>query len=151
MGKPCKHSGCLNPIWSTGFCKHHQHERSDEKWIRTLEKKKEGSQGLKNTSIRNSQIANKPRKSINKVSDKMKENLALYRVLRNQYLKDNPICQFPNCTSTELDLHHKKGKIGSLLTDVRYFCGLCRKHHSYCEEQPIIAKELGLSLDRLTV
>lgn len=33
MGKACKHSGCVYPIFSNGFCKFHQHERKDEKYL----------------------------------------------------------------------------------------------------------------------
>jgi len=152
MAKTCASAtNCSYPVFSNKMCLRHQIERTDDKWIRTLEKKKVSSQGLKTSLVRSSQIANKPRKAINKVSDKMKENLALYRVLRDQYLKDHPVCQFPNCTSTELDLHHLAGRCGSLLTDVRNFCGLCRTHHIWVGDNHSEALKMGLVKDHLTV
>lgn len=93
-------------------------------------------------------IERKPVK-IKQVSNKMNKRLAEYRKLRDEYLKANPICQYPNCNSTELDLHHGQGRIGNLLTDTRYFIGLCRTHHIWVENNPQQAKKLNLSFDRI--
>ena len=60
--KVCKSTDCNYFVWSTGYCLRHQGERTDDKWIRTLEKQKNVSTGLKTTPVRNSQIKNKPRK-----------------------------------------------------------------------------------------
>jgi hypothetical protein len=95
----------------------------------------------------------KPHKSspnrIKPVSDKKLLELKEYRKLRDGYLKANPVCEFAGCTSREVTLHHKSGRVGKLLTDSRYFCSLCIKHHSWAEENPLEAKQLGLSLSRL--
>ena len=95
----------------------------------------------------------KPHKSvpnrIKPVSDKKLLELKEYRKLRDGYLKANPICEFAGCNSREVTLHHKSGRVGKLLTDSRYFCSLCIKHHSWAEENPLEAKQLGLSLSRL--
>ena len=93
---------------------------------------------------------NKSSKPIKNVSDKKLIELKEYRIVRDRYLKENPVCEFEGCGSREVELHHKKGKVGKLLVDPRYFCSLCRNHHRYIEENPILAKELGLSVDRLT-
>ena len=88
-------------------------------------------------------------KRIKSVSDKKLVELAEYRVVRDQYLKDHPICEFYTCDCREVELHHAKGRIGSLLTDIRYFRSLCREHHQWAEKNPVLAKEMGLSLSRL--
>lgn len=88
-------------------------------------------------------------KPISPVSDKQKIRLAEYRVVRDKFFKDNPVCQFPECSSTDIQLHHSRGRVGSLLTDAEHFRSLCDKHHRYCELNPIEAKRLGLSGGRL--
>ncbi len=88
-------------------------------------------------------------KPIKNISDNKLEELKIYRINRDNYLKENPICEFPECNSTQVELHHKAGRIGSLLTDKRNFCSLCHYHHEWCELHPIEAKELNLSKSRL--
>lgn len=89
------------------------------------------------------------RKPIKPVSDKQTKRLAEYRKARDEYFKDNPICEYPNCTSREITLHHSKGRTGDLLYNKTYFKSLCIKHHSWCEENPTEAQDLGLSFKRL--
>lgn len=85
---------------------------------------------------------------IKSVSDKKLAELKEYRVVRDKYLKGK-VCEYPNCTNKDVELHHAKGRVGALLTDERYFKALCRGHHRLIEEQPSHAKELGLSFSRL--
>lgn len=73
-----------------------------------------------------------------------------YSKLRDKFLQDNPVCMFPECQSEQVTLHHSKGRIGNLLTDVSTFRSLCFKHHQYIELNPDIAKEWGLSESRLS-
>ncbi len=88
-------------------------------------------------------------KPIAKFSEKKIMALKIYRKLRDQYFKDHPVCEFPLCKSTDITLHHAKGRIGELLTDITYFRSLCLKHHSYIEAHPSVAKSFGLSFNRL--
>ena len=89
------------------------------------------------------------RKPIAPQSDKKLDELKVYRKNRDQYFKDHPVCEFPDCNSTRIQLHHKRGHVGQYLTDQRYFCSLCGHHHRWVEENPTQAKEMGLSEDRL--
>ncbi|MDF3076162.1 MAG: hypothetical protein K0S09_51 [Sphingobacteriaceae bacterium] len=73
-----------------------------------------------------------------------------YAKLKAEYLKDRH-CEYPGCYSNEVTLHHSAGRVGNLLTDVRYFKALCWQHHSEVELNPLRAKELGLSKSRLDV
>ena len=86
---------------------------------------------------------------IKNVSDKKLVELKEYRVVRDRYLADNKVCEHPDCKNPSEDLHHAKGRVGKLLTDVRYFKALCRKCHRWVEENPEQSKEIGLSLSRL--
>ena len=85
---------------------------------------------------------------IKSVSDKKLVELKEYRKKRDAFMKGK-LCEFPECKDKATDLHHAKGRTGSLLTDERYFKALCRTHHMYIEQKPELAKELGLSMSRL--
>lgn len=92
----------------------------------------------------------KSMKPISKVSDKRKIENAKYSVLRIEFLgkPENKICPITGKLTT--DVHHSKGRIGSLLLDTRYWIALSREAHKYVEENPEWAKENGYSLDRLS-
>lgn len=86
-------------------------------------------------------------------SQKRSREEKLYAGKRIIYLQDHPMCEahLPGiCTDYSTDIHHMSGKIGDLLTDERYFKALCRSCHQYVETHPEIAKEKGLSINRLT-
>jgi len=72
-----------------------------------------------------------------------------YARLRKWYLEENPICEVKGCKNWATEVHHKKGRVGSLLTDATYFLAVCQPHHNYIESHPAEAKEHGYSLSRL--
>jgi hypothetical protein len=86
---------------------------------------------------------------IAKVSRNRQDALKTYRKRRDDYFKEHPICEFPDCNSQDITLHHMKGRIGAFLTDIRYFKSLCGKHHRYVEENPLESFKLRLSVKRL--
>jgi len=110
-------------------------------------KAQESSSNLKEYNVSKAKQSRSYR--IKSVSDKKLAELKEYRVVRDRYLKNNPICEYPNCTSREVELHHRAGRSGKLLCDDTYFCSLCRVHHRWVEENVEQAKSLGLSLNRL--
>ena len=92
----------------------------------------------------------KKKAPIKKVSDKRKEDNAVYKKLRDEFMsqKENQICPITGKPTT--DLHHKKGRVGKLFLDTRYWVALSREGHKFVEENPIWAKENGYSLSRLS-
>lgn len=86
-------------------------------------------------------------KPIRRVSAKRSRENVLYLKAKLEYLNENPDCKC--CGASATDVHHAKGRIGSLLTDKRYFVALCRVCHNRVEENPIWAKEHGYSKSRL--
>ena len=88
-------------------------------------------------------------KAIKQVSDTQAKRLKRYRIARDEYFKDYPVCQFPNCGSRNITLHHMKGKIGELLWNKKWFKSLCMYHHRIVEESPLESKILNLSANRL--
>lgn len=87
---------------------------------------------------------------IRKLSTKRAQQNREYIKVRYLFLIENPICQIEGCGCEATEVHHKKGRIGKLLTDVRYFLAVCRSHHNYIELHPEESKEKGYSLSRLT-
>jgi hypothetical protein len=86
---------------------------------------------------------------IPQVSKKRKVEMLQYSVLRTEFLanKKNQVCPITKQPTT--DIHHKKGRVGSLLLDTRYWVALSREAHKFVEENPEWAKENGYSLNRL--
>ena len=92
----------------------------------------------------------KPMKPIPKVSKKRQIQNLQYSVLRTEFLgkKENQICPITGKPTT--DIHHKKGRVGELFLDTKYWVALSREGHRFVEENPEWAKEKGYSLNRLT-
>lgn len=85
--------------------------------------------------------------SIPRQSDKGKKRQSKFKPLRDKFMKENPICQYPSCKAESQHLHHAYGKIGEDL--FRGFRALCALHHFEVELNPEHAKEIGLSKSRL--
>jgi hypothetical protein len=93
-----------------------------------------------------------PTKPINKISAKLKSNLDDYAKKRITFLKNNPLCQasiVSSCTKQATDVHHKQGRGLNLLVEGTWLA-VCRTCHQFIELNPNIAKEKGLSNNRLT-
>ena len=89
-------------------------------------------------------------KPIPKISQKRKIENAKYIVLRTEFLgkKENQVCPITGKKTTEI--HHKKGRVGSLFLDIRYWLAVSREGHKKIEENPEWAKKEGYSLSRLS-
>ena len=85
-------------------------------------------------------------KRVNKESPKRSKENKSYLVLRELFLKDK-ICPITGEPATEI--HHKKGRIGELLCDVKYWLAVSRTGHIKIENNPEWAKQQGYSLSRL--
>ena len=86
---------------------------------------------------------------IKKVSDKRKVENKEYLKVSKEFLESIIFCQLKDCKGLATEVHHKKGRIGKLLTDIKYFLGVCRECHNKIELNPIWAKENGYSINRL--
>lgn len=133
MAKPCEHDGCNNPRFSHGFCRWHQSSRTDAKWTESQTKAK----GKKN-------------KRISPVSQKQLDRLAKYRPIRDKYLKEHPECEVHDCNKSSTNIHHKKGREGSLLWDADFFLACCETcHPKRIHENPEWAYEYGYLISRI--
>lgn len=101
-------------------------------------------------------MKHEPRKPINKVSDKQDKLNKAYLVLRKQFLKDHPVCQYCNSTSVKpdycckiaTDIHHMGGR-GKYFLDTSTWMSTCREHHTWIHDHDKEARELGYLKSRL--
>lgn len=71
-----------------------------------------------------------------------------YLQLNRIFLKDKQ-CQCKGCENRASEVHHKRGRIGKLLLDIRFWLACCTDCHKEIEAKPEWAKEKGYSLSRL--
>lgn len=77
--------------------------------------------------------------AISKVSSKRAKQLREYKRVKEDYFYDNPLCEA--CGSTQIVLHHKKGRRGERLTDRMYFMTVCTPCHNLIHAHPEWAYE----------
>ena len=88
--------------------------------------------------------AKKKQKRIKPVADKRLGELAIYRPRRDKYLIDNPTCEVHDCNNETTNLHHKNGRIGPMVYNVKYFMACCHVcHPQRIHENPEWARENG--------
>lgn len=91
----------------------------------------------------------KPKNQLKKITKSLRKRKREYYPLQRQFLEDHPFCQIceargamPPNRSTEV--HHKFGRIGSLLCDVRGFVASCFPCRDFPHSNPKKARELGV-------
>lgn len=114
-------------------------------------KNDKGSRYCKNCWYKYKQ-ENKPlkRKPINRKSKTMQIIDLAYSKLRKKFMEEKPMCEaaLPGCTGQSTDVHHKKGR-GKYHLMVSTWLSVCRHCHTYIEEHPAEAQELGFSEKRI--
>lgn len=75
-----------------------------------------------------------------------------YSKKRKKFLLEKPMCEahLPGiCTQLSTDVHHKAGRLGRLLLEVKYWLSVCRSCHDWIELHPKEVREIGFSQSRL--
>lgn len=84
------------------------------------------------------------------VSKKMASKLSVYRVARQKYLLEHPLCEISmelfGSDDQAVEIHHRKGRVATLLTDCRFFMAVCRRSHQWIHSNPREAMERGYIL-----
>ena len=115
-------------------------------------KNDKGSRYCKNCWYKSKEIKAKPlvRKPINQKSKKMQSADQAYTILRRKFMEEKPMCEaaLHCCSMQSTDVHHKKGR-GEYHLIVSTWLSVCRLCHTWIEEHPKEAKELGYSEQRL--
>jgi len=132
LGRPmyCIINDCFNhpENYDTGLCSVHNREER-----KRIENEKKGKKKVK---------------PIAKVSPKRMEENKVYSILREQFLLGK-WCAYHGHGCIPTTVHHAKGRIGTLLLNVKYWVPLCMQAHEWVERNPKEAKEKGLSVSRL--
>lgn len=83
------------------------------------------------------------RSPLRRVSKKRAKEGKEYTEVSREFLACNPICQVCNAAfSTEV--HHKRGRVGPLLCDIRFFLAVDSECHKAIHDDPKAARQLGL-------
>lgn len=89
----------------------------------------------------------KIQKPIPRRSKKRANQEVVYMIKRKKYMDEHKICE--RCFNEPSEVcHHKKGRIGDLLTDERYFMALSTKCHDHIHNHPTEAYANGWMLNR---
>ena len=88
-------------------------------------------------------------KQIPKMSKKRQQESREYTIKRLQFLAQPENLKCPITGEIATEIHHMRGRIGSLLLDTRYWLAVSRKGHRKIEENPEWAKENNYSLNRI--
>jgi len=121
--------------------KHCEKEKCKQDWRDlVLAKKKE----------KEAKFPSKKKKTIPRVSQSRKMEEIIYSSERIKFLMlpENKVCPITGKEATTI--HHKKGRMGSLYLDKRFWVALSMEGHEFVEKNPIWAKEAGYSLSRLS-
>ena len=79
--------------------------------------------------------------------------MEIYNAIKALFLKANPFCQTHADIFNETgsmyrinatEIHHRRGRDGNLLFDVRHWSGCCEKCHRWIHENTAEAQALGL-------
>lgn len=88
------------------------------------------------------------RKRIPQVSKVQRKKNTAYSVVVKKFKLENPFCaccpkrkMVPRPTEHN---HHQRGKLGPLLTDVRFFIPVCFNCHAWIGDHPVEARAIGM-------
>jgi len=88
----------------------------------------------------------KKRKPLKARSPKRQAQYDKYNPEREQFLKENPVCQIDGCDRESTDVHHMKKRNGVRLLDKSKWMAACRLCNSRAEDYPEWAFENGYKL-----
>ena len=73
----------------------------------------------------------------------------IYMKKRAEWFAEPRPCEFPGCGRVATEIHHRRGRVGALLTDERYWSAMCSEDHRWATVNPARAYELGISERRV--
>jgi hypothetical protein len=89
----------------------------------------------------------KPRKPIRKVSVRRAKLNREYTNLKRAFLKSHPECAVFKAMRSE-DIHHLRGRAGSLLLDTSLWLAVSRRGHDWIHANPEAARRRGLLCEK---
>ena len=84
----------------------------------------------------------KRQKRIRRVSIKKAQELKEYYAMRARFLANVDLCEVCH-TDRPVEIHHRRGRVGPLLTDLRHLLATCNRCHQWLHENVEEARALG--------
>ena len=89
----------------------------------------------------------KPKAKLRARSIRRGQIMRMYCVLKTRFLREHPSCAVdgwrPSC-----DVHHVRGRAGTLLIDTRFWLPVSRQGHDWIHRHPVLARIRGLLAER---
>lgn len=138
MSRYCKIEGCGRPCEGrTDQCaSHNSMDRRAER--KTLKDTARAIDKLATSKFKQSPIK--------RTSNTMVEKLKEYSRLKKEFIKGKTCPEYPNLPVE--DIHHMRGREGSLLLDTRYWMAVSRKAHIKITNNPAWARSKGYNLKK---
>lgn len=76
------------------------------------------------------------------MSIKKAADLKEYYAMRARFLANVDLCEVCN-TERPVEIHHRRGRVGPLLTDLRHLLATCKKCHDWIHKHIEEARTLG--------
>jgi hypothetical protein len=83
----------------------------------------------------------KQRTRIRPVSSRRRKALAIYAKIKRVWLANHPWCEVTGIAATEV--HHRRGRIGTLLIDTRFWMAVSFRVHRLIHDHPTTARAEG--------
>ena len=74
------------------------------------------------------------------------KELRRYRTMARKFIEQHPRCE--GCGKQANQIHHKRGRSGKLLCDVRFWLTVCAKCHECIHWHPDAARRAGLLCEK---
>lgn len=116
--------------------------KSKRKWGKALWTQSVGAVGRMEETKPEKKPAPKRRGPVRKMSVGMARKMRRYAILRKQFLEVRWTCERCRARSAE-HVHHKRGRVGALLTDWRYWMAVCHVCHAWIGDNPTTARQAG--------
>ena len=84
-----------------------------------------------------------PLKAVKRLSEEK-----LYAKKKKAYMIDHIKCEVKGCNQVSTELHHKKGRIGKLLYNEKYFMAVCHACHRKITDDSDWAIKQGYSISK---
>lgn len=134
----------------TQFIPRRRSPRPKALWVQAKQKQSKESSNTSSTTRLWRSTSGRMRRSWRKrlrrprpIAEKRRRLLEEYRTLRITFLLSKPRCE-KNSKLISEDVHHSRGRAGTLLLDVRFWKAVARKSHDWIQAHPEEARARGL-------
>lgn len=97
------------------------------------------------TNVAGAVVSEKARpKRIAPRSKAMARKMGKYWTAAEVFKREHRHCERAGCAKLTADIHHQRGRVGTLLLDTRFWIAVCRSCHDWIAANPAQARAEGL-------